>query len=110
MSQETNQPRDAKWWKTPDTEQAFIWLTAAGSMQSEQLEQALRNYPLPRYDIVDIGRHLIRALSAPMVKFGGSVARVDMLTLAEAVIEYAIANEWDVVEERTVFGGGSGAE
>lgn len=110
MSQETNQPRDGKWWKTPDTEQAFIWLTAAGSMQCEQLEQALRHYPLPRYDIVDIGRHLIRALSAPMVKFGGAVARVDMLTLAEAVIEYAIANEWDVVEERTVFGGGSGQE
>jgi len=106
MAQEQNQPRDAKWWKTADTEQAFIWLTAAGSMQCEQLEQAMRNYPLPRYDIVDIGRHLIRVVSAPMVKFGGSAARVDMLTLAEAVIEYAIANEWDVVEERTVFGPG----
>lgn len=88
-------------WKTPDTELAFNWLTASGSVQAEQLEEAMRNYPQPRYDIVDIGRGLMKVLSAPTVKFGGIAARIDTLVLAEAVIDHAIDGGWDVVEERS---------
>ncbi|RIK67276.1 MAG: hypothetical protein DCC65_06920 [Planctomycetota bacterium] len=89
-------------WKTPDTELAFNWLTAPGSVQAEQLEVAMRDYPQPRYDIVDIGRGLMKVLSSPNVKFGGVAARIDSLVLAEAVLDHAIASGWDVIEERTL--------
>jgi hypothetical protein len=100
MGQNESDPK-ARRWKTPETEAAFRWLTLAGSVQHGRLEQAMRHYSLPAYDVVDVGRHLLRALSRPMADFGGEVSRVDMLTLSHAVIEYAVAHEWDVVAEPT---------
>lgn len=94
-------PAKRRQWKTPDTELAFNWLVAQGSVQAEQLEEAMRNYPQPRYDIVDIGRGLMKVLNSPSVKFGGVASRIDSLVLAEAVIDHAIAGGWDVVAERS---------
>ena len=49
---------------------------------------------------------LIVALIACRVYADSQLASPIPINVAEAVIEYAIANEWDVVEERTVFGPG----
>ena len=86
-------------FKNSETGRAFEWLTTAGSMQVVQLENAMRNYEYPVYDPADVGRHLLKALSAPMAGYGGDASKVDVLPLAVAVISHAITQGWDVVEE-----------
>ena len=86
-------------FQNPENDRAFRWLTAAGSMQAAHLEDAMRSYGHPVYDPVDVARHLLRALSAPMASYEGDESRVDVLVLAIAVITHAIAQGWDVVEE-----------
>lgn len=83
-----------------DTEDAFGWLTETDSLQAEMLESAMRNYADPVYDPSDVAKHLLRALSAPMAGFKGNTAKVNMMTLAVAIIDYAINNTWDVVIEK----------
>lgn len=97
----SGEPSKARTWPSKDTELAFIWLTAAGSMQVEQLEDAMRNYPHPQYNVAEIGKQLVKVLASPAVQFGGASARVDPVALAEAVIEFAISSGWDVVRERS---------
>ena len=82
-----------------ENDRAFQWLTTAGSMQVAQLEEAMRHYEYPVYDPVDVGRHLMKALSMPMAGYGGDASKVAMLPLAVTVISHAIAEGWDVVEE-----------
>ncbi len=82
-----------------ENNRAFQWLTAPGSMQAVQLENALRNYEHPVYDPVDVGRHLMKALSMPMAGYSGDASKVDMLPLAITLISHAIDEGWDVVEE-----------
>ncbi len=86
-------------FKNSENDRALQWLTTAGSMQAVQLENAMRNYEHPVYDPVDVGRHLMKALSLPMAGYGGDASKVNMLPLAVAVISYAITEGWDVVEE-----------
>lgn len=88
-----------KHFKNSENGRAFEWLTATGSMQVVQLENAMRNYDHPVYDPVDVGRHLLKALSLPMAGYGGDASLVDMLPLAVAVISHTIIQGWDVVEE-----------
>lgn len=90
---------DQHQFKNSENRRAFEWLTAAGSMQVVQLENAMRNYEHPVYDPVDVGRHLPKALSLPMAGYHGDASKVDMFPLAVAVISHAITLRWDVVEE-----------
>lgn len=80
------------------TGEAFEWLTELGSVQAGMLEDAMRNYGDPVYDPSDVGRHLERALSAPMAGYEGDT-KVQMMVLAIAVIDHAMTNGWDIVSE-----------
>ncbi len=82
-----------------ENERAFNWLTAPGSMQAAQLENAMRNYQHPVYDPADVAQHLMKALAAPMAGYPGDVTKVDKLPLAVAVISHGILMTWDVVVE-----------
>ena len=82
-----------------ENDRAFQWLTTPGSMQAVQLENAMRNYEHPVYDPVDVGRHLMKALCAPMAGYDGDASKVNMLPLAVTVITHTIAMCWDVVVE-----------
>lgn len=81
------------------TGEAFQWLTLSGSIQVKMLEDAMRNYSQPVYEPADIGKHLTRALSAPMGGFSGDVSKVQMIVLAIAVIDYASTQGWNIVCE-----------
>lgn len=81
------------------TGEAFEWLTLPGSMQVKMLEDAMRNYNQPTYDPADVGKHLSRALSAPMGGFTGDVSRVQMIVLAISIIDHASISGWNVVCE-----------
>lgn len=81
------------------TAKAFQWLTEPGSMQVGMLENAMRNYDAPVYDPADVGKHLERALKAPMSSYRGDVSKVQMIVLAIAVIDHANTNGWNVVSE-----------
>lgn len=95
-------------WRSPETENAFYWLVASGSAPARELEEIMRNYQLPAYDMVDVGRRLLKVLGMPKARFGGDSNKVDLLDLAEAVIEYGISKGWDVVEEPDVAGRDAG--
>lgn len=88
-----------KQFDNPENDRAFDWLTATGSMQAAQLENALRNYEYPVYDPIDVGQHLLRALSMPMAGYAGDASMVDAIPLAVGMICHASAKGWDVVEE-----------
>ncbi len=78
---------------------AFEWLTTPGSIQAAQLESAMRHYDKPVYEPEDVGGHLLKALSMPMAGFTEDTTKLDMPSLAIAVITYASTMGWDVVEE-----------
>jgi hypothetical protein len=86
-------------FKNSENDRAFRWLTARGSMQGAQLENAIRNYAHPVYDPADVGQHLLKALSQPMAGYTGDATKVDILPLAVAVISHGILMGWDVVVE-----------
>ncbi len=81
------------------TGEAFEWLTEPDSVQVGMLEGAMRNYDDPVYDPANVGKHLGRALNAPMAGFKGNASKVQMMVLAIAVIDHATANGWDIVSE-----------
>lgn len=81
------------------TGDAFQWLTEPGSVQAGMLEDAMRNYGDPVYDPSDVGKHLGRALNAPMAGYKGDASKVQMMVLAIAVIDHAATNGWDIVSE-----------
>ncbi len=78
---------------------AFEWLTEPGSVQAAQLELAMRHYDKPVYEPEDVGAHLLKALSMPMAGFTHGTTKIDIASLAIAVITYASTMGWDVVEE-----------
>ena len=80
------------------TGEAFEWLTEPGSVQVGMLEDAMRNYGAPVYDPSDVGKHLERALNAPMAGYKGDT-KVQMMVLAIAVIDHAATKGWDIVSE-----------
>lgn len=78
---------------------AFEWLTEPGSMQAAQLESAMRHYAKPVYEPEDVGEHLLKALSMPMAGFTHSTTKLDVISLAIAIITYTSTMGWDIVEE-----------
>jgi hypothetical protein len=92
----------ARRWQSPETERAFRWFTLPRSTQVARLEEAMRNYNLPVYDMIDVGRHLMRVLMLPLCPLRHETPRVDMMNLAQAVIEFAVGMGWDVVEEARI--------
>ncbi len=82
-----------------ENDRAFKWLTAPGSMQLAQLENAMRNYAYPVYDPADVGQHLMKALSMPMAGYPGDASKVDPVCVGIAIISHASALGWDVVKE-----------
>ena len=82
-----------------ENDRAFQWLTAPRTMPAGQLENAMRNYAHPVYDPVDVGHHVMKALSLPMAGYPGDASKIDILPLATAMISHAITMRWDVVEE-----------
>lgn len=81
------------------TIEAFEWLILPDSPQAEMLENAMRNYDAPAYDPADVGKHLEKALTAPVDGFMGDLSKVQMTTLAIAIISHAVVSGWDTVPE-----------
>ncbi len=83
-----------------ETRKAFFWLIKPKSRQAEMLEDWMRHYNDPVYDIHDVSMQLMGALDSPISDYDGNYSRILFTILATAIIEYAITKKWDVVVER----------